>query len=120
DGRRGAQRSHRRSRSVDRGRTHPRAPRPRGDGSVRVIRELPAVLTRARVETEPALRQAVGRLHAQLQVPLRYHFGWTDADGRPVDGGGGKGLRPALAVLSAEAAGAPAAIGVPGAVAVEL
>jgi geranylgeranyl diphosphate synthase type I len=42
-----------------------------------------------------------------------------DADGRP-SGSGGKALRPALALLSARAAGAPPRRGVPAAVAVEL
>jgi geranylgeranyl diphosphate synthase, type I len=49
-----------------------------------------------------------------------YHFGWIDAAGRPADGDGGKAVRPALALLSAEAAGAAPETGVPGAVAVEL
>ena len=40
--------------------------------------------------------------------------------GRPADGDGGKAVRPALALLSAEAAGAAPEVGVPGAVAVEL
>ena len=49
-----------------------------------------------------------------------YQLGWCDADGRPGTGGGGKAIRPALAVLSAEAVGGAAGDGVPGAVAVEL
>ena len=35
----------------------------------------------------------------------RYHLGWGDADGSPTSSGGGKGVRPALALLSAEAVG---------------
>ncbi|HEX9342995.1 MAG TPA: polyprenyl synthetase family protein, partial [Actinomycetota bacterium] len=46
--------------------------------------------------------------------------GWVDADGHPADGSGGKAIRPALALLSAEAAGADAREGLPGAVAVQL
>jgi geranylgeranyl diphosphate synthase type I len=49
-----------------------------------------------------------------------YHLGWVDAAGQPVAGNGGKAIRPALAVLSAEAVGADAHKGLPGAVAVEL
>src|SRR5207247_4013625 len=48
------------------------------------------------------------------------HLGFADADGAPASGDGGKAVRPALAFLSAEAVGAPAEIGLPGAVAVEL
>ena len=33
----------------------------------------------------------------------RYALGWLDADGRPNPGGGGKGLRPVLCMLAAEA-----------------
>ncbi len=81
----------------------------------------PEVLERAGALTRPALRAAVDRLAPGLAVPARYHFGWTDAQGRPITGGGhGKGVRPALALLSAEAVGSPPEVGLPGAVAVEL
>jgi geranylgeranyl diphosphate synthase type I len=66
------------------------------------------------------MTDAVGRLSPELQSVTSYHLGWTDADGRPVAASGGKGVRPALAVLSAEAAWADGTVGVPGAVAIEL
>ena len=81
----------------------------------------PQILERARILVEPSLRQAVERLDPQIAPLALYHFGWADEHGQPTtSGGGGKGIRSALAVLSAEAAGAPAEAGVPGAVAVEL
>ena len=80
----------------------------------------PPVLGRARSLVEPAMAAAVDRLCAELRLPARYHFGWAEADGSPSAIGAGKGLRPTLAVLSAEAVGAAAEAGVPGAVAVEL
>ena len=81
----------------------------------------PQILERARILVEPSLRQAVERLDPQIAPLALYHFGWADEHGRPTTtGSGGKGIRSALAVLSAEAAGAPAETGVPGAVAVEL
>ena len=49
-----------------------------------------------------------------------YHYGFADADGNPISGGSGKALRPALALLSARAAGAAPERGVTPAVAVEL
>ncbi|WP_235999738.1 polyprenyl synthetase family protein [Qaidamihabitans albus] len=50
-----------------------------------------------------------------------YHRGWTDSAGRPTpDASSGKGLRPALALWSAQAAGASPETGIPAAVAVEL
>ena len=81
----------------------------------------PQILERARVLVEPSLRQAVERLDPQIAPLALYHFGWVDEHGQPTTAGsGGKGIRSALAVLSAEAAGAPPEAGVPGAVAVEL
>jgi geranylgeranyl diphosphate synthase type I len=78
-------------------------------------------LERSRDAIAPALRAAIDRLDDTSRAQASYHFGWTDADGRPIEGvGGGKAVRPALALLSAEAAGAPAAVALPGAVAVEL
>jgi geranylgeranyl diphosphate synthase type I len=57
---------------------------------------------------------------AHMRRICQYQLGWVAADGSPVAGGGGKAIRPALAVLSAEAAGAAPEIAVPAAVAVEL
>ena len=81
----------------------------------------PQILERARILVEPSLRHAVEQLDPQIAPLALYHFGWADEHGQPVKtSSGGKGIRSALAVLSAEAAGAPAETGVPGAVAVEL
>ncbi|WP_049573341.1 polyprenyl synthetase family protein [Streptomyces sp. SBT349] len=79
-----------------------------------------ALLERCRTLSVPALRAAVGRLAPPMNTVAAYHFGWIDADGRPSDSDSGKAIRPALALLSAEAAGAAPETGVPGAVAVEL
>jgi geranylgeranyl diphosphate synthase type I len=77
-------------------------------------------LHRSRDQLVPALQAAVQRLDPSTRLQASYHLGWCDADGRPTEGGGGKAVRPALALLSAEAAGATAEVGVPGAVGVEL
>ncbi|MFG2683247.1 polyprenyl synthetase family protein [Streptomyces sp. NPDC048392] len=70
----------------------------------------------------PALRSAVESLPAAESLVARYHRGWCEADGAPraSTSGGGKAVRPALALLSAVAVGADPAAAVPGAVAVEL
>ncbi|WP_059005937.1 polyprenyl synthetase family protein [Streptomyces specialis] len=81
---------------------------------------VPALLERARALVAPALRAAVGRLAPPMNTVAAYHFGWIDAEGRPSDSDSGKAVRPALALLSAEAAGAAPETGIPGAVAVEL
>src|SRR6266540_1648476 len=89
-----------------------------GGGGMSV--QTPAILDRARVLTAPALRAAVARLEPSIAKVAAYHLGWVDVEGRPVAGNGGKAVRPALAVLSAEAVDAPAEVALPGAVAVEL
>ncbi|GJF06391.1 MULTISPECIES: polyprenyl synthetase family protein [Pseudonocardia] len=78
-----------------------------------------AVLRRGRDTVTPALQAAVDRLDDASRTQARYHLGWTELDGSP-GAGGGKAVRPALALLSAAAAGAGVEVGVPGAVAVEL
>ena len=77
-------------------------------------------LQQGRQAVQPALRAALERLDPTSRSIAYYHFGWTDLDGNPTSSGGGKAVRPALALLSAEAAGAPPTAGLPGAVAVEL
>ncbi|HEX6472050.1 MAG TPA: polyprenyl synthetase family protein [Streptosporangiaceae bacterium] len=79
----------------------------------------PSSLSVVRSLVEPTLRAAVDRLNPQMRRVAAYHMGWIEYDGTPAENGG-KALRPALALLSARAAGAPAETGVPGAAAVEL
>ncbi len=83
---------------------------------------MPGGVAVARDLAGPALAEAVSRLSADVRAVAAYHLGLTDPDGRPRGDGeaGGKALRPALALLSARAADAPAERGVPAAVAVEL
>lgn len=80
----------------------------------------PEALLRGRALAGPALRAAVDTLSPQMRLVSGYHLGWLRVDGSPEPGSGGKAVRPALAVLSAEAAGAPPETAIPGAVAVEL
>ncbi|WP_019546752.1 polyprenyl synthetase family protein [Streptomyces sulphureus] len=81
--------------------------------------DVPALLERGRTLATPALRAAVDRLAPPMDTVAAYHFGWIDAEGNP-SSVGGKAVRPALALLSAETTGASPETGVPGAVAVEL
>jgi geranylgeranyl diphosphate synthase, type I len=80
---------------------------------------LPSTLNRGREIVEPALQHALARLDDSSRQVAAYHLGWVDADGRPA-AGGGKAVRAALALLSAQAVGAEQVVGLPGAVAVEL
>ncbi|MFD9030061.1 polyprenyl synthetase family protein [Streptomyces sp. NPDC059567] len=82
--------------------------------------DVTALLERGRTLSTPVLRAAVDRLAPPMDTVAAYHFGWIDAQGNPTEGDSGKAVRPALALLSAEAAGVAPEVGVPGAVAVEL
>jgi geranylgeranyl diphosphate synthase, type I len=66
------------------------------------------------------MENAIARLTPEVRVVAAYHLGMADADGNPRSEGSGKALRPALALLSARASGAPPERGVTAAVAVEL
>jgi geranylgeranyl diphosphate synthase type I len=78
------------------------------------------VLARSRRAIEPALADSVERLSPELCLIARYHLGWADPEGRPISAPGGKGIRPTLAALGAEAVGADPEVGILGGVAVEL
>ncbi|MER6860458.1 polyprenyl synthetase family protein [Streptomyces pilosus] len=93
---------------------------PASHAARRTAVDVAALLERGRTLATPVLRAAVDRLAPPMDTVAAYHFGWIDAEGRPADGDGGKAVRPALAVLSAEVTGAAPETGVPGAVAVEL
>src|SRR6201997_3243891 len=81
---------------------------------------MPAGVAVARDLVGPATEAAINRLSPGVRRVAAYHYGLADADGNPVRVGSGKALRPALALLSARAAGAAAERGVTPAVAVEL
>ena len=67
-----------------------------------------------------AMQAAVARMDPSSAAVSAYHLGWSAADGTPLQAPAGKGVRPTLALLSAQAGGADAADGIPAAVAVEL
>ncbi|MBA9005045.1 family 2 encapsulin nanocompartment cargo protein polyprenyl transferase [Thermomonospora cellulosilytica] len=78
------------------------------------------LLSWARELVDPGLRAAVDTLPAPVRRIAGWHFGWWDEHGRPAGADPGKALRPALALLSAQAAGGAAEAALPAAVAVEL
>jgi len=81
---------------------------------------MPAGVAAARDLVGPAIAGWLERLSPDVRIVAAYHLGFVDADGAPSgDGQGGKALRPALALLSARAAGAPPERGVAAAAAVE-
>ncbi|MDJ1137032.1 polyprenyl synthetase family protein [Streptomyces iconiensis] len=81
----------------------------------------PAILDRCRELVRPALVEAIGELHPWTGEMAAFALGWRDTTGVPAsDASEGKGVRQALAVLGAEAAGADGEAATAGAVAVEL
>src|SRR5260370_8928139 len=81
---------------------------------------MPAGVAVARDLAGPATQAAIAGPSLGVRRVGAYHYGLADADGNPISGGSGKALRPALALLSARAAGAAPRRGVAPAVAVEL
>jgi geranylgeranyl diphosphate synthase type I len=86
-----------------------------------VTAAVPAGVASAKDLVSPAIAAALQRLSPEVRPVAAYHLGLADADGRlnGARGSSGKALRPALALLSARAAGAPPERGVPAAAAVE-
>ncbi len=80
---------------------------------------IPTALVDAREAVDAELRGAVARLDPETRRVGEYHLGWVNADGEP-DAHSGKALRPALVLLSAQAAGGSFEQACPAAVAVEL
>jgi geranylgeranyl diphosphate synthase type I len=80
----------------------------------------PRILHRCRELVAPALTEAIAGLHPWVAEMAGYALGRCEVGGAPATHSQGKGVRQALAVLGAEAAGGSGAAGVPGAVAVEL
>ncbi len=81
---------------------------------------VPKCVEHARALAVPALAAASATLAPELRRVVEYHWGWIDERGEPAVSGGGKLLRPTLALLSAEAVGEPAQRAVAAAVALEL
>lgn len=81
---------------------------------------VPPCLADARALVDPELARIVDRLDAANRRVAWYHLGWINADGAPAGRSGGKALRPAMALLSAQVGGAGAERAVTAAAAVEL
>jgi geranylgeranyl diphosphate synthase type I len=84
------------------------------------IRTAPQVLDDCRRMVDTQLRAAIDTLPDTMRRIAGYHLGWWDQHGTPTEHNGGKALRPALVLLSAQAVGGEAADAIPAAVAVEL
>lgn len=98
------------------------APRTRSPRSTRRQEETDALrlIDRYRPAIMEELRSAVQQRAAPPFSLMRYHLGWEDRHGRPIEGRGGKLLRPALCLLCCEAVEGDWRRALPAAAALEL
>ena len=85
------------------------------DGSI-----LTELVSRYGGAVDAELRRVVGDNPLPLYDMLRYHMGWVDEIGRPLNAASGKRLRPLLCLLACEAVGGRIDAALPAAAAVEL
>ncbi len=73
-----------------------------------------------RVAVQAEMREVLSGRPLPLYDMMRYHLGWVDQEGRPVQGSPGKGLRPALCLMACQAVSGRYRPALPVAVALEL
>jgi len=81
---------------------------------------LPRILDKYRSDIEAEIKSVINSRESGLYEMMRYHLGWIDENGRPVQIGAGKAVRPALCLFSCEAAGKDYHVALPAAAALEL
>lgn len=81
---------------------------------------LPQAFRRYREGINRELESIIGRSSLALYDMMRYHLGWIDEEGHPVEARGGKLVRPTLCLLSCKAVGGDWRVALPAAAAVEL
>ncbi|MBN1189272.1 MAG: polyprenyl synthetase family protein [Dehalococcoidales bacterium] len=80
----------------------------------------PVLLEKYRSEIESEIKSVIDSRSCPLYKMMRYHLGWMDRKGNPVQGNSGKVMRPALCLFSCEAAGGIYRQALPAAAALEL
>jgi geranylgeranyl diphosphate synthase type I len=81
---------------------------------------LPAILEKYREDIDREVKAVIDSRPAPLYDMMRYHFGWADKKGNPVQSSSGKALRPSLCLFSCEAVGGDYRKALPAAAALEL
>lgn len=79
-----------------------------------------ALLASQRAEIEAELKNSLAYREFSFYNLLRYHLGWVDSEGNPVETIKGKALRSTLCLLACKAVGGDSKKALPAAVAVEL
>jgi len=81
---------------------------------------LPRILEKYRSDIEAEIKTVIDWRESGLYDMMRYHLGWIDETGKPVQNGSGKAVRPALCLFSCEAVGGDYHLALPAAAALEL
>lgn len=81
---------------------------------------VPEVFTRYRPMVDQGLRAALARDDSPIFDMLRYHMGWTEEDGTPIEANTGKAVRPSLCLFAADSVGGSWKGALPAAIAIEL
>ena len=97
-----------------------RAHQPQGARPGASSSELERLIDRYRPACLDELRSLLEERSIPPYTLMRYHLGWEDREGRPVEGRSGKLLRPTLCLLSCEAVGGDWRSALPAAAALEL
>ncbi len=82
--------------------------------------KLPQIFERYRAAIDAELRSVFAQRRSELYDSMRYHLGWIDEKGRPLQNSVGKALRPTLCLLACEAVGGDFHQALPAAAAIEL
>ena len=81
---------------------------------------LPVILEKYRSDVDRELKTIIEARPTPLYDMMRYHFGWIDQTGKPVQNDSGKALRSALCLFCYEALGGDYRQALPAAAALEL
>ena len=82
--------------------------------------KLPNILEKYRFDINNELKSIVESYTSPMYDMMRYHLGWTDSSGNPIQNSYGKALRPALCLFSCESVGGNIHKALPVAAALEL
>ena len=82
--------------------------------------DLPNILLKYNDDIDVVLREALYHGNADILNIMKYHIGWVDKDGNPINANHGKGLRSSLCMFACESIGGRVDAALPSAAAIEI